>query len=86
MKIRKGFVSNSSSSSFIIAFKDEKVAKVVASLFSTRVLVEVDAISAKKAHNLKFNNIIHLSAPYGGEDMFLSMANTKDFETVWEEM
>uniref|UniRef100_A0A6M3Y0T6 Uncharacterized protein n=1 Tax=viral metagenome TaxID=1070528 RepID=A0A6M3Y0T6_9ZZZZ len=82
MKIRDGFVSNSSSSSFVIAFKDKYVADVVRSLFGGTEETKEDI---KKGFNreFKFNNIISIQVPYGSEEMFENLKETEDFEFLF---
>lgn len=87
MKVRLGYVSNSSSSSFIISFKDKKVAEIVTQLF-------VDCQSLKEylgdrnyenckdeiIKKAKYKYIYILDVPYGAEEM-LNM-NLKDKQGI----
>ena len=68
MKIRNGFVSNSSSSSFVIAFKDKKVAEIFTKIFHCNFSDTPE--EDKKEGNLTFNNIVVLEVPYDAGEMF----------------
>ena len=87
MKIRNGFVSNSSSSSFVIAFKDKKVADIFKKVFNHYDYSE-SIQQYKKEGNLTFDNIVVLSIPFGAEDMLKFFDNrengkTEDFECFY---
>lgn len=68
MKIRFGFVSNSSSSSFIIAFKDKHVSEVFKQLFKTED--ETKEFIEKYYGKINFDNVIRIKVPYDGVEIF----------------
>ena len=73
MKIRNGFVSNSSSSSFVISFKDKKLAE------SFRKLVNCQVINS---NDFKYDNCFCIDVPNDAveEGLFIEN-NNEEFES-----
>lgn len=101
MKVRKGFVSNSSSSSFVIGTDDEKIVNVLKILLDAKTLEEwwYDGLepsdqekefveeSKKEAnkHGLKGKYILKVSVPYDAMDMFEKVKQNEYFDYYWED-
>lgn len=80
MKIRNGFVSNSSSSSFVISCREKKVAECFKILHGGRWLDELE----KKNHKFDFNLVIQVPYDCADSDTF-KVVSTDDFESVFIE-